>query len=154
MYELKSVGKDGEEKYFRKPWAMTTLMFLGKGHWAPPGSKLGFPRTLTDSLTHSPPRRSVCACAGMSFCLPLAYYQERQARKARRESGVEDPLLEVCVGGGDGGGGGGGGGEGGLCRGVERAGLKAGWCVCAVMENAVTHKFLQHMPPPRSHLRL
>ncbi|PNW72536.1 hypothetical protein CHLRE_16g689423v5 [Chlamydomonas reinhardtii] len=60
VYELKSVGKDGEEKYFRKPWAMTTLMFLG-----------------------------------MSFCLPLAYYQERQARKARRESGVEDPLLEA-----------------------------------------------------------
>ncbi|KAG2422797.1 hypothetical protein HXX76_015744 [Chlamydomonas incerta] len=32
----------------------------------------------------------------MSFCLPLAYYQERQARKARRESGVEDPLLETA----------------------------------------------------------
>ncbi|KAG2447436.1 hypothetical protein HYH02_007761 [Chlamydomonas schloesseri] len=61
VYELKSVGKDGEEKYFRKPWAMTTLMFLG-----------------------------------MSFCLPLAYYQERQARKARRASGMEDPLLETA----------------------------------------------------------
>ncbi|GFR52029.1 hypothetical protein Agub_g14418 [Astrephomene gubernaculifera] len=29
VYELKSVGKDGEEKYFRKPWAMTSIMFLG-----------------------------------------------------------------------------------------------------------------------------
>lgn len=29
VYELKSVGKDGEEKYFRKPWAMTSVMFLG-----------------------------------------------------------------------------------------------------------------------------
>ncbi len=29
--------------------------------------------------------------AGMSFCLPLAFYQERQLRRERRE--VETPLL-------------------------------------------------------------
>ncbi|GLC68100.1 hypothetical protein PLESTF_000646000 [Pleodorina starrii] len=55
VYELKSTGKNGEEKYFRKPWAMTSLMFLG-----------------------------------MSLCLPLAYYQERRAKK---RSEAEDPLL-------------------------------------------------------------
>ncbi|GIL90033.1 hypothetical protein Vretimale_18135 [Volvox reticuliferus] len=55
VYELKSTGVNGHEKYFRKPWAMTALMFLG-----------------------------------MSFCLPLAYYQERRAKK---RSAAEDPLL-------------------------------------------------------------
>jgi len=29
VYELQSVGLDGEIHYFHKPWAMTTLMFLG-----------------------------------------------------------------------------------------------------------------------------
>ncbi|KAG1672841.1 hypothetical protein FOA52_004645 [Chlamydomonas sp. UWO 241] len=29
VYELKSVGSDGTEKYFHKPWAMTTIMFVG-----------------------------------------------------------------------------------------------------------------------------
>lgn len=29
VYELKGHGIDGEEQFFRKPWFMTTLMFLG-----------------------------------------------------------------------------------------------------------------------------
>lgn len=29
VYELKGEGLDGHEKYFRKPWAMTTIMFMG-----------------------------------------------------------------------------------------------------------------------------
>lgn len=29
VYELKSVGSDGTEKYFHKPWAMTAVMFIG-----------------------------------------------------------------------------------------------------------------------------
>lgn len=29
MYELQGEGIDGEDRYFRKPWFMTTLMFLG-----------------------------------------------------------------------------------------------------------------------------
>ncbi|KAL6759741.1 hypothetical protein V8C86DRAFT_2568243 [Haematococcus lacustris] len=29
VYELESVGVDGEKKYFHKPWAMTSVMFLG-----------------------------------------------------------------------------------------------------------------------------
>ena len=29
VYELKGPGKDGKEEYFTKPWAMTTVMFLG-----------------------------------------------------------------------------------------------------------------------------
>jgi hypothetical protein len=30
VYELQSIGSDGETKYFHKPWAMTTLMFIGE----------------------------------------------------------------------------------------------------------------------------
>eukprot|EP00195_Chlamydomonas_chlamydogama_P015203 CAMPEP_0202889878 /NCGR_PEP_ID=MMETSP1392-20130828/425_1 /ASSEMBLY_ACC=CAM_ASM_000868 /TAXON_ID=225041 /ORGANISM="Chlamydomonas chlamydogama, Strain SAG 11-48b" /LENGTH=450 /DNA_ID=CAMNT_0049573309 /DNA_START=124 /DNA_END=1476 /DNA_ORIENTATION=+ len=29
VYELQSVGLDGQKKYFHKPWAMTSVMFLG-----------------------------------------------------------------------------------------------------------------------------
>lgn len=29
VYELKGEGLDGEMRYFRKPWFMTTLMFMG-----------------------------------------------------------------------------------------------------------------------------
>lgn len=29
VYEIKGVGLDGKEKYFHKPWAMTSLMFIG-----------------------------------------------------------------------------------------------------------------------------
>lgn len=56
VYELQSKGSNGEIKYFHKPWAMTSIMFIG-----------------------------------MSFCLPLAYYQER--RKKRVTSVEEEPLL-------------------------------------------------------------
>lgn len=35
VYELKSVGSDGQEKYFHKPWAMTTLMFVGMSFCLP-----------------------------------------------------------------------------------------------------------------------
>lgn len=31
VYELQSVGADGQtKKYFRKPWAMTAIMFIGE----------------------------------------------------------------------------------------------------------------------------
>lgn len=30
VYELQSTGADGQTKYFRKPWAMTAIMFIGK----------------------------------------------------------------------------------------------------------------------------
>lgn len=29
MYEVQSEGLDGDVKFFRKPWAMTTIMFMG-----------------------------------------------------------------------------------------------------------------------------
>lgn len=29
VYEVQSEGLDGEVKFFRKPWAMTTIMFMG-----------------------------------------------------------------------------------------------------------------------------
>lgn len=29
VYELQGVGRDGQAKYFQKPWAMTCVMFLG-----------------------------------------------------------------------------------------------------------------------------
>jgi hypothetical protein len=29
VYELKGEGLDGETRYFRKPWFMTMLMFMG-----------------------------------------------------------------------------------------------------------------------------
>lgn len=29
VYELQGTGADGSTKYFHKPWAMTTVMFMG-----------------------------------------------------------------------------------------------------------------------------
>lgn len=63
VYEIQSTGSDGTVKYFRKPWAMTSVMFLG-----------------------------------MSFCLPLAYYEEAQRKRKQRAAAgpggdAEVPLL-------------------------------------------------------------
>ena len=35
VYELQGPGKDGHEKLFTKPWAMTTIMFLGMSFCLP-----------------------------------------------------------------------------------------------------------------------
>lgn len=35
VYELQGPGKDGYEKFFTKPWAMTTVMFLGMSFCLP-----------------------------------------------------------------------------------------------------------------------
>lgn len=61
VYELSSEGADGKERYFRKPWFMTTVMFVG-----------------------------------MSFCLPLAYLEERAKARAARAPAAGasgEPLL-------------------------------------------------------------
>lgn len=55
VYELQSQGLDGDMKYFRKPWAMTLLMF-----------------------------------AGMSFCLPIAYFMDRKSKESGQ---LAQPLL-------------------------------------------------------------
>ena len=61
VYEMNGVSLDGETHWFRKPWFMTTLMFIG-----------------------------------MSFCLPLAYLEERNKNKRERmqvHSDGDEPLL-------------------------------------------------------------
>jgi hypothetical protein len=59
VYELDGIGLDGEVRYFRKPWFMTTLMFMG-----------------------------------MSFCLPLAYLEERgESQNGAATSAADEPLL-------------------------------------------------------------
>lgn len=58
VYELEGVGRDGKNRLFTKPWAMTTLMFVG-----------------------------------MSLCLPLAYWQQFQARKKRDTHEAAQALL-------------------------------------------------------------
>lgn len=60
VYELDGIGRDGTEKTFEKPWAMTTVMFLG-----------------------------------MTFCLPLAYFNEwHQKRKSQVVTdSAAQPLL-------------------------------------------------------------
>lgn len=57
---MQSTGSDGHERYFRKPWFMTTIMFVG-----------------------------------MSFCLPLAYLEERskKSQPAEPASDGSEPLL-------------------------------------------------------------
>ncbi|GAX82542.1 hypothetical protein CEUSTIGMA_g9969.t1 [Chlamydomonas eustigma] len=35
VYELQSIGSNGETKYFHKPWAMTTIMFIGMSFCLP-----------------------------------------------------------------------------------------------------------------------
>jgi hypothetical protein len=65
VYELSSEGLDGKEHFFRKPWFMTFIMFLG-----------------------------------MSFCLPLAYWEENakmksNARAADTGNGTDEPLLQI-----------------------------------------------------------
>lgn len=35
MYELRSEGLDGKQEFFTKPWAMTTLMFVGMSFCLP-----------------------------------------------------------------------------------------------------------------------
>lgn len=35
VYELQGPGKDGQDKFFTKPWAMTTIMFLGMSFCLP-----------------------------------------------------------------------------------------------------------------------
>ena len=35
VYELEGVGLDGHVKFFTKPWAMTTVMFLGMSFCLP-----------------------------------------------------------------------------------------------------------------------
>ena len=35
MYEISSEGSDGKEHFFRKPWFMTTLMFVGMSFCLP-----------------------------------------------------------------------------------------------------------------------
>lgn len=80
MYELQGPSlRDGKPELFRKPWAMTTVMFVG-----------------------------------MSFCLPLAHFQEWKAKKqagaAKRQqaaasasssnsngSSLRSPLLDSVV---------------------------------------------------------
>lgn len=60
VYELDGVGRAGQVKNFEKPWAMTTVMFLG-----------------------------------MTFCLPLSYYNEWQQKRrvAAAASAATEPLL-------------------------------------------------------------
>lgn len=61
VYELHGVGREGESKLFRKPWAMTTVMFLG-----------------------------------MTMCLPLAYWNQYQRKKAALSDNTEvDSLLRA-----------------------------------------------------------
>jgi hypothetical protein len=67
VYELDGVSLDGHRHFFRKPWFMTTIMFVG-----------------------------------MSFCLPLAYLEERSKNKREAAAAADgtEPLLtngqEVC----------------------------------------------------------
>ena len=35
VYELEGEGSDGQRKFFTKPWAMTTVMFLGMSFCLP-----------------------------------------------------------------------------------------------------------------------
>lgn len=60
VYELQGDGRAGDLKFFRKPWAMTTVMFLG-----------------------------------MTFCLPLAFFEEYLAKKRERDllGAAAAPLL-------------------------------------------------------------
>ena len=62
VYELRAPGRDGREKLFEKPWAMTTVMFLG-----------------------------------MSFCLPIAYAEQRRLQKKKEHHEAAEPLLGPVV---------------------------------------------------------
>ena len=51
MYELQGPGIDGKNEYFTKPWAMTTVMFLGMS--------LCLPFAYWDDLKRKAQRRSL-----------------------------------------------------------------------------------------------
>ena len=90
VYELTGIGRNGELKNFEKPWAMTCIMFLG----ALPcysSSKWSFLDSVIAAQWFG---ADGCSRAGMSLCLPLAYYQQSQAGKAKRaRTDAEQPLM-------------------------------------------------------------
>ena len=63
VYELRGPGKDGKEEYFTKPWAMTTVMFLGM--------TLCLPLAYWEDLKKAAARRRTCQQAEKDSTEPL-----------------------------------------------------------------------------------
>eukprot|EP00891_Asterochloris_glomerata_P001583 jgi/Astpho2/1583/Aster-07912 len=82
VYELKGPGRDGREEYFTKPWAMTTVMFLGM--------TLCLPLAYWDDLKKVATRRSTHQQAEKDSTEPLlsngnGYHEEASGRQQARE---------------------------------------------------------------------
>ena len=90
-YELQGEGSDGKEKLFRKPWIMTTVRLS-----VALSNRLHVSRFDTSVLLLSSDVWVQIMFIGMSFCLPIAYWEQHQLKKKEKvPDPIEDPLLSL-----------------------------------------------------------